>query len=292
LTQPPSVSILRGMPVWPIPTATMASGAMVCVPFLVISLRLCAQITTVLVLILFTSINQLYNSSGNESCNKMGVCQFGAPPSCSDGLLFTDDVCNKSTKSCENPTTDCLASGDPCATDICIESLNGCQFTCGATLDTWWNVSGGVVDKFKITINSGVEPSKTERLGGLLEMESSYELDGDHGRHMMGWLVPPITGEYVFWIAATDTSELWLSTDNNPENMIMLCNPQFAPPGPREWVFSSQKSKRIALVADRAYYIEVRGLFLIHLGTHSFGTPYFRIYEYIMSLLHIIGCMF
>ena len=214
----------------------------------------------------------------------MGVCQFGAPPSCSDGLLCTDDVCNESTKSCENPTADCLASGDPCATDICIESLNGCQITCGATLDTWWNVSGVVVDKFKITINSGVEPSKTERPGGLLEMEITGELDGDHGRRMMGWLVPPITGEYVFWIAAVYKSELWLSTDDNPENMSMLCNQQ------REWMFSSQKSKRIALVADRAYYFEVRGLFLIHLGTHSFGTPYFRIY-YVFVTHHPL-CIF
>jgi hypothetical protein len=34
---PPLMSILSGMPVWPIPTATMASGAMACVPFLIIS---------------------------------------------------------------------------------------------------------------------------------------------------------------------------------------------------------------------------------------------------------------
>jgi hypothetical protein len=126
------------------------------------------------------------------------------------------------------------------------------------------------VDNVKIAINSGVEPSTTERLGGLLETKSPRELDADHGSRMMGWLVPPITGEYVFWIAADNLSELWLSTDDNPDNMFMLCNPQFAAPGPGEWVYPSQKSKPIALVADRAYYFEVRGVFLIHSRTLSF----------------------
>jgi hypothetical protein len=70
----------------------------------------------------------------------------------------------------------------------------------------------------------------TERLGGLLETKSPRELDADHGSRMMGWLVPPVTGEYVFWIAADHLSELWLSTDDNPENMIMLCSPHISHP--------------------------------------------------------------
>ena len=110
------------------------------------------------------------------------------------------------------------------------------------------------VDNIRIAINSGVGPSTTERLGGLLEMMSTRELDADHGSRMMGWLVPPITGEYVFWIAAKNLSELWLSTDDNPENMIMLCSPKFPAPGPGEWAYPSQKSKPIALVAVSAYY--------------------------------------
>jgi hypothetical protein len=67
-------------------------------------------------------------------------------------LMCTDDKCNESTKSCENPTANCLASDDLCATDICNESLNGCQFTCGATLETWLSLSGLSVDNIKIAI--------------------------------------------------------------------------------------------------------------------------------------------
>jgi len=31
-------------------------------------------------------------------------------------------------------------------------------------------------------------------------MKSPRELGADRGSRMMGWLVPPVTGEYVFWI--------------------------------------------------------------------------------------------
>jgi len=131
------------------------------------------------------------------------------------------------------------------------------------------SLSGLSVDNIKIAINSGVRPSMTERLGGLLETKSPRELGADRGSRMMGWLVPPITGEYVFWIAAKNLSELWLSTDDNPENMIMLCSPKFPAPRPRGWVYPSQKSKPITLMADRAYYFEVRRVFLIHSRTPS-----------------------
>jgi hypothetical protein len=87
----------------------------------------------------------------------------------------------------------------------------------------------------------------------------------------------------VFWIAAKNLSELWLSTDDNPENMIMLCSPKFPAPGPGEWAYPSQKSKPIALVAVRAYYFEVRRVFLIHSRTQSFW-----IY---CILTQIIGCV-
>jgi hypothetical protein len=70
--------------------------------------------------------------------------------------------------------------------------------------------------------------------------------------------MPPVTGNYVFWIAADDTGELWLSSDDHPENMVRVC---FAPTitGTREWTkFSEQESTLIPLVADEAYYFEVR----------------------------------
>ena len=186
---------------------------------------------------------------------------------CSDGLSCTDDVCNEASETCENPTSICIASGDPCAMDICIESLNGCQFTCGATIDTWLDVKGISIVNLITTINSGVAPNMTERLGSLLE--SPHEFDADYGSRMMGWLVPPTSGEYIFWVAGPYPSQLWLSTDDNPENKILLVEPLLGAPAKREFSYNSQKSEPIELVADRAYYFEVRQVCADHILAHS-----------------------
>ena len=39
---------------------------------------------------------------------------------------------------------------------------------------------------------------------------------------MLGYVTPPTTGYYTFWIASDDNSELWLSTDANPANKVRI----------------------------------------------------------------------
>ncbi len=201
----------------------------------------------------------------------MGVCEFGTQWTCSDGLLCTDDICNESTQSCENPTTDCLASGDQCATDQCIESLGGCQFTCGATLDMWMfnEADDGVYFKeLSVTNVLAVAPDKTERLGSLLEAPTNTA--DFYASRMKGWLVPPVTGMYLFWIAADDTAELWLSTDDHPENRALVCF-LTSKTEPRQWTaYLEQESEQIPLVAGHAYYFEVRACMILWCAQFNF----------------------
>jgi hypothetical protein len=75
---------------------------------------------------------------------------------------------------------------------------------------------------------------------------------------MKGWLTPPVTGDYVFWIASDDYGEFWLSSDDHPDNKFRMC---FVPGYTeiREWTkYSEQESTSILLVAGGAYYFEVR----------------------------------
>ena len=110
-------------------------------------------------------------------------------------------------------------------------------------------------------------PSRTERLGSLLEAPTNT--DDNYGSRMKGWLMPPVTGDYVFWIASDDTGELWLSSDDHPENKIRVC---FAPgsTGVEEWnKFLEQQSILISLEAGEAYYFEVRpSVFMEVLNVH------------------------
>jgi hypothetical protein len=195
---------------------------------------------------------------GNEMCSTDGTCMFGINRPCSDGLLCTEGVCVESTKSCENPTTDCLASNYSCASGQCIESLGGCQFTCaGAMLDTWTDISGiSIDDLMSGTDNLTKKPDKSDRLGSLLEAESF--IGDNYGSRMWGWLVPPVTGDYTFWIASDDAGELWLSIDDDPTNLARVCYAPFSAYYERNWDrYPEQKSTLIPLVAGQAYYLEV-----------------------------------
>lgn len=75
---------------------------------------------------------------------------------------------------------------------------------------------------------------------------------------MRGWLVPPITGYYKFWIASDGKGELWLSSNGNPANKGKICEARTASVGLRQWdIYPEQTSVNIPLVAGEAYYYEV-----------------------------------
>ncbi len=73
---------------------------------------------------------------------------------------------------------------------------------------------------------------------------------------MHGWLRPPVTGNYTFWIASDDSSELWLSTgtDPAPARRIAFVSGWT---DPRDWSrYPSQRSEALFLEAGESYYIE------------------------------------
>jgi hypothetical protein len=44
-----------------------------------------------------------------------------------------------------------------------------------------------------------------------------------YGERVSGYLVPPVTGNYNFFISSDDNSEFWLSTDDSPANKVLIC---------------------------------------------------------------------
>ena len=49
-----------------------------------------------------------------------------------------------------------------------------------------------------------------------------------YGWQAVGFLHPPESGEYKFFLAADDQSELWLSTDDNPANAKLIAKEQWS----------------------------------------------------------------
>jgi hypothetical protein len=129
--------------------------------------------------------------------------------------------------------------------------------SCGAILDTWTGISGtSITDLIGFTNNFIREPNNSTRLTSTLEVP--INAGANYGSRMKGWLRPPVTGVFNFFIAANDNGEFWLSTDSNPANKVRVCYT----PGPVGQYFftaySEQMSSPIPLNAEGAYYFEVR----------------------------------
>ncbi len=109
--------------------------------------------------------------------------------------------------------------------------------------------------------NNRLYPDKPTGSEILNTFEGPVDYMDNYGSRLRGWLMPPDSGDYTFWIASDDYSELWLSTDADPANKAMIANvPGYVPS--RDFDNNngtggaSQKSAAQSLVKGNAYYIE------------------------------------
>src|SRR6185437_10981688 len=60
------------------------------------------------------------------------------------------------------------------------------------------------------------------------DVRSLFEAPGHWGEYyltrMRGYLHPTVTGEYTFWIASDNSSELWLSSNNDPRKVRRIAS--------------------------------------------------------------------
>ncbi len=78
----------------------------------------------------------------------------------------------------------------------------------------------------------------------------------NYGIRARGYLYPPVTGDYTFWISGDDECQLWLSTNDNPANIVQISH-VVSWTNSREWdKEDTQKSTLITLQAGQKYYIE------------------------------------
>lgn len=96
-------------------------------------------------------------------------------------------------------------------------------------------------------------PDTTEFIGAF---EAPINVGDNYGQRISGYVIAPQTGNYTFWIASDDQSELNLSSDENPANKTNIAFVSGYTDS-REWNrFASQQSAPIPLVAGRRYFIE------------------------------------
>ena len=80
--------------------------------------------------------------------------------------------------------------------------------------------------------------------------------DGPRGNRVRGFLVPPQSGDYTFWISSRDGAELYLSSSEDPACKTRIAWVPHAT-GLRDWaVEPSQQSMPVRLEDGRSYYVE------------------------------------
>ncbi len=117
----------------------------------------------------------------------------------------------------------------------------------------WNNITGGNVSNLTSNTNYPNNPSVT---GTRTLFEMPVNLGNNFGVRMYGYICPPATGTYYFWIASDNAAELWLSTTSLPANRVRIAYNTKATKA-RQWnAAATQKSVAIQLVAGTKYYVE------------------------------------
>jgi|GEM_PF-3987862 len=128
------------------------------------------------------------------------------------------------------------------------------SFQMGSILFEWWNNMSGtsVAD----LTNSDRFPDNPTGKDYLESFEIPSNEGDNYATRLRGFLHPTTSGEYTFWIASDDASQLLLSTDEDPDNKVEICYVS-SWTNSREWnKESNQKSEPIQLEAGKHYYIE------------------------------------
>lgn len=139
-------------------------------------------------------------------------------------------------------------TGSAISTPVHISVAEMCVASGSVTREYWTGVSGNLV--------SSIPVRATPDGSALLSSFEGPDAGVNYGARISGYLCPPVTGDYHFWIASNDHSELWLSTDDESQNKVRIAFVTGAT-NPREWTkFATQKSTAIHLTQGRSYYIE------------------------------------
>jgi hypothetical protein len=156
----------------------------------------------------------------------------------------------------------------PTVTDDC----DGGLVTGSLKQELYFNIDGWSLDFLRA---SPKFPNTPDLVRSRTSFEgNSFDEFVFYGTRISGYLLPPVTGDYVFYIATDDQSELWLSTDDSAANLIQIARePNWATfrrqyngessgggrlgtPSPNGGP-QANISAPVALVGGQAYYVEL-----------------------------------
>ncbi|MCX6854697.1 MAG: PA14 domain-containing protein, partial [Verrucomicrobia bacterium] len=117
--------------------------------------------------------------------------------------------------------------------------------------DVWTGIAGTSV----ATIPTTTTPNTTTLLSTVV---GPTDFGDNYGARIRGYITAPTTGNYYFWLAASDTAELWISNDAESVNTFKRAAVTAGSTTPQTWnTNAAQKSGWLALEQGQQYYIEI-----------------------------------
>jgi len=119
----------------------------------------------------------------------------------------------------------------------------------------WLDIGGNRIANLTGNSNYPYNPTGADEMSSF---EAPVNFANNYGTRMRGYLHPPATGDYTFYIASDNDSELYLSTDEDPDNVVRICRVKESV-GSRDWFNTDhpeQQSAPIHLEAGKYYYVE------------------------------------
>jgi hypothetical protein len=158
---------------------------------------------------------------------------------------------------------------DPNPTTVCYQTF---VVSCGFAVQENYNGIGGVLLADLEASPKYPGAPDLVRYRSFAGINTADEFD-NYGARLSGFVIPPVSGNYVFYLAADDQGDLWLSTDSSPANLVKIADePVWS--GRRTWTGAAGGGGRdgasvsggpqqnisgpIPLVAGQMYYFQAR----------------------------------
>ncbi|MBL9182420.1 MAG: DUF1800 family protein [Verrucomicrobiaceae bacterium] len=115
--------------------------------------------------------------------------------------------------------------------------------------ELWTGISGTAISSIPL----GTNPTSTSNLTSLQAPTNAAD---DFGARIRGYITAPVTGNYYFWLSASDSAEFWLSNDHEVVNAFKRASVSSGGTTPLNWA-TAAKSPWMALEAGKRYYFEI-----------------------------------
>ena len=89
-----------------------------------------------------------------------------------------------------------------------------------ALQDLYFDLPGYLMSDLRSAEKFPTAPDDSSYVSLLEGPIDAYE---NYGTRISGFLVPPVSTNYHFFLASDDQGEFWLSTDEEPANLVRLC---------------------------------------------------------------------